>query len=222
MVRSRNHRQTPPHLLQRLLRPPMASPHRPRLPARPGLRPRPRHLRRLPHRHHRRLQRPQTRSWPRARRRPPPLRNEVHHHTPQPMGRRPHPPRSRRRRPVRPRQPPYPLSPLPLRSHLPPSHAPQPRPPEQPLQVVSLTLTLSKKACRFSPAKCTQKPPIHHKFTTFLPSEKSHFQLPTPEETARQTEANPAITKNQPQTTTTHHKNRTNVLSTRTWSVLCY
>src|SRR3982075_1255830 len=156
----------------------MASPHRSRLPPRTGLRPRPRHLRRLPHQHHCRLQRAQTCPRPRTRRRPPPLRHEVHHHTPQPVGRRPHPPRSRRRRPVRPRQPPHPLSPLPPRSHLPTPHAPQPRPPDQALQVVSMTLSYPK-SCRFPPAKCTQKPPNHHKFTTYFVQKKAQFPVST-------------------------------------------
>src|ERR1700730_5525062 len=106
----------------------MASPHRPRLPPRPGLCPRSRHLRRLPHRHHRCLQRTQTSPRPRPRRRPASLRHEVHHHSPQPMGRRPHPTSRRRRRPVRPRHPPHPLPPLPPRGHCPAPQPLEPRP----------------------------------------------------------------------------------------------
>ncbi len=64
LVRPRNPRQAPPHLLLRLLCPPVASPHGPRLPPRSGLQPRPRHLRRLPGRYHRHLRCPQAR--PRA------------------------------------------------------------------------------------------------------------------------------------------------------------
>jgi hypothetical protein len=74
--------------------------------------------------------------------------------------------------------------------------------------------TMSKTTIKMS-TKTTQ-------LTTFLPSKKSHFQLPTPQETAQQTEASHAITKNQPQTTTTHHKTRRLDLSTVKWSVLSY
>jgi hypothetical protein len=74
--------------------------------------------------------------------------------------------------------------------------------------------TMSKTTIKMS-TKTTQ-------LTTFLPSKKSHFQLPTPEETARQTETNAAITRNKPQTTTTHHKTRRPFLSTVKWSALCY
>ena len=117
LVRSGNPGQASPHLLLRLLRRPMAATHQSRLPSRPGLRTRPRHLCALPGRHPHHLPCTQTCARYRSRGRSLPLRSR-HHPSPQvTLGRRPHPSRGRGRRTVRPREPSHSLPALPPRSH---------------------------------------------------------------------------------------------------------
>jgi hypothetical protein len=60
-------------------------------------------------------------------------------------------------------------------------------------------MTLSyPKSCRFPPAKCTQKPPNHHKFTTYFVQKKAQFPVST-------TQNFGSKTKQDPKKPETHH-----------------
>ncbi len=117
LVRPRNPRQTPPHLLLRLLR--RISGASAPIPATSATASSPatRRLRRLRCGYRRIFAALKRARGSRARGRPRFYGMKTHHQPPLPLGRRPHPPCGRRRRPMRPRQPAHPVRCLPPRSH---------------------------------------------------------------------------------------------------------